>query len=193
MEKFKNKIRKKILDIGFDSVGFTKPTVDLKTSKDFKNFLNKNYHGEMKWLERHYEKKKNPKKIWEEVKTIIVVGLNYAPQDNPLKINNFKEKANISVYAKNKDYHFIIQNKLKEFKDWFDREFKLDCKIFVDTAPVMEKYFAKETGIGWQGKHTNIVSKKFGSWLFLSEIFLPIKLENDKHINTHNRRQHNRT
>ena len=180
MEKFKNKIRKKILDIGFDSVGFAKPTVDLKTSTEFKNFLNKNYQGEMKWLEKHYEKKKNPKKIWEEVKTIIVVGLNYAPQDNPLKINNFKEKANISVYAKNKDYHVIIKNKLKEFKDWFDREFKLDCKIFVDTAPVMEKYFAKETGVGWQGKHTNIVSKKFGSWLFLSEIFLPIKLENDK-------------
>ena len=179
MEKFKNKIRKKILDIGFDSVGFAKPRVNFKTSREFKNFLNKNYHGEMKWLERHYEKKKNPKKIWEEVKTIIVVGLNYAPQDNPLKINNFKEKANISVYAKNKDYHFIIQNKLKEFKDWFDREFKLDCKIFVDTAPVMEKYFAKEAGVGWQGKHTNIVSKKFGSWLFLSEIFLPISLEND--------------
>ena len=180
MEKFKNKIRKKILDIGFDSVGFAKPIMDLKTSSEFKDFLNKNYHGEMKWLERHYEKKKNPKKIWDEVKTIIVVGLNYAPPDNPLKINNFREKANISVYAKNKDYHVIIKEKLKELKDWFSREFKLDCKIFVDTAPVMEKYFAKQTGIGWQGKHTNIVSKKFGSWLFLSEIFLSIDLDNDK-------------
>ena len=126
------------------------------------------------------KKKKKPKKIWDEVKTIIVVGLNYAPPDNPLKINSFKEKANISVYAKNKDYHVIIKKKLKEFKDWFSREYKLDCKIFVDTAPVMEKYFAKQTGIGWQGKHTNIVSKKFGSWLFLSEIFLSIDLENDK-------------
>lgn len=180
MNTLKNKIRKKILDIGFDSVGFTKPIIDLKTSRKFKEFLNKNHHGEMRWLERHYEKKRNPKKIWEDVKTVIVVGLNYAPTNNPLRVNNFKEKANISVYAKNKDYHIVIKNKLKEFKDWFNEEFKLDCKIFVDTAPVMEKYFAKKTGVGWQGKHTNIVSKKFGSWLFLSEIFLSIDIDGDK-------------
>ena len=97
-----------------------------------------------------------------------------------LKINDLKEKANISVYAKNKDYHLIIKNKLKEFKNWFNKEFNLDCKIFVDTAPVMEKYFAKKTGVGWQGKHTNIVSKRFGSWLFLSEIFLSIDIDHDK-------------
>ena len=114
-------------------------------------------------------KKKIQKKIWEKVKTIIVVGLNYAPEDNPLKTNNFKEKANISVYAKNKDYHVIIKNKLKEFKDWFDREFKLDCKIFVDTAPVMEKYFAKETGVGvvCSGHEAKIVREIIGQNLLI--------------------------
>ncbi len=134
----------------------------------------------MKWLERHYPKKSNPKKIWEEVKTIIVVGLNYAPKENPIELNNFKDMANISVYARNKDYHKVISNKLFLFKDWFKKEYKLECKIFVDTAPVMEKYFAKQTKIGWLGKHTNIVSRKFGSWLFLSEIFIPTFLDIDK-------------
>ena len=90
-------IRKKILALGFDVVGFTNPTVDKSTSNQFKNFLDKNHHGEMKWLERHYPKKSNPKKIWEEVKTIIVVGLNYAPKENPIELNNFKDMAKIQM------------------------------------------------------------------------------------------------
>jgi len=180
MNNLKKKIRKKIIDLGFDIIGFTKPIVEKKCSDEFKEFIDKNHHGEMKWLERHYEKKKNPKKIWDKVKTIIVIGLNYAPKENPLKINEFKDVANISVYAKNRDYHEVISKKLNLFKDWFSQRLGSDCKIFVDTAPVMEKYFAKKTQIGWLGKHTNIVSKKFGSWLFLSEIFIPIDLDEDK-------------
>ena len=121
----------------------------------------------MKWLERHYEKKKNPKKIWDKVKTIIVIGLNLdAPKDNPLKINELKNVANISVYAKNRDYHEVISKKLNLFKDWFSQRLEFDCKIFVDTVPVMEKYFAKKTQIGWLGKHTNIVSKNLDHGYF---------------------------
>ena len=106
--------------------------------------------------------------------------MNYAPRFNPLLKNDFKKKANISVYAHQKDYHVVIGKQLKEFKNWLYTEHKLDSKYFVDSSPVMEKYFAKKTKVGWLGKHTNIVSKEYGSWLFLSEIFLPISLTVDK-------------
>ena len=131
----------------------------------------------MKWLERHFEKKVNPKKIWDKVETVIVVGLNYSPETNPLRFNADKSAANISVYAQNYDYHDFIKEKLINIQDWLISEFNISSKVFVDTSPVMEKYFAQKAKIGWQGKHTNIVSKEFGSWLFLAEIFLPKKLK----------------
>ena len=98
----------------------------------------------MGWLENHFEKKVNPKKVWNKVKTIIVIGLNYAPKFNPLIKNNLKKKANISVYAHQRDYHDVIGDKLKEFQNWLYSEHKLDSKYFVDSSPVMEKYFAKK-------------------------------------------------
>ena len=179
MNDFKKKIRKKLIDLNFDFVGFTEPIVDNKSSKELKKFLDKNHYGEMKWLKKHYEKKINPRLIWNEVKTVVVLGVNYCPNSNPLYKNKINDIANISVYATNKDYHKIIFEKLKFFQKWLKLNHKIESKIFVDTAPIMEKYFAKKTGIGWQGKHTNIVSKNFGSWLFLSEIFLPVKVNID--------------
>lgn len=177
MKDFKKKIIKKIHAIGFDVVGFTKPSVDEITKKKYLEFLNKNHHGEMRWLERHYEKKIDPKKMWNKVKTVVVIGHNYTPKDNPLKLNNFDNLANISVYAQNEDYHDVIKKKLDKLQCWLLNDKGVESKIFVDSSPVLEKYFAQKSNIGWQGKHTNIVSKKYGSWLFLSEIFLPIKIE----------------
>ncbi|MBD23121.1 MAG: tRNA epoxyqueuosine(34) reductase QueG [Alphaproteobacteria bacterium] len=174
MMNLKKKINNKISLLGFDVIGYSQPIVDSKTKIEYRKFLKKKFHGQMSWLENHYEKKINPKKVWNEVKTIVVVGLNYAPKFNPLIKNNLKEKANISVYAHQKDYHNVIGEKLKEFKEWLFKKHKIDSKYFVDSSPVMEKYFAKKTKVGWLGKHTNIVSKEYGSWLFLSEIFLPI-------------------
>ena len=180
MEELKKKLKKKISDQGFDVFGFTAPNVDKITKKNYNEFLRKNYHGEMKWLERHYEKKTNPKKVWNEVKTVIVIGKNYAPSSNPLRLNKLKKIANISVYAQNYDYHNVINQKLKIIQDWLMNEYKIHSKTFVDTSPIMEKYFAQKAKIGWQGKHTNIVSKEFGSWLFLAEIFLPIIIREDR-------------
>ncbi len=182
MEELKKKLKKKILTEGFDIVGFATSKVDKETQKNYQNFLNKNYHGEMKWLERHFEKKVNPKKIWDKVETVIVVGLNYSPGTNPLRFNAEKSAANISVYAQNYDYHDIIKEKLINIQDWLISEFNISSKVFVDTSPVMEKYFAQKAKIGWQGKHTNIVSKEFGSWLFLAEIFLPIKIKEEDNL-----------
>ncbi len=176
MQILKEKIKQKAKTLGFDVVGFTKPHVDEDTKKKFKEFLENNCHGEMKWLEKHFEKKIDPKIIWDEVQTVMVLGLNYGPKANPLLKNNFKEIANTSVYANNKDYHHVILKKLNLMQKWLINELKIKSKLFVDTSPVLEKYFAKKADIGWQGKHTNLVSKEFGSWLFLAEIFLPIKL-----------------
>ena len=179
MNTKKKMIIKKSIELGFDVIGFTSIKIKDHIKNNYKEFLNKNYNGQMKWMERHYKTKNNPKKLWKEVKSIIVLGTNYAPEKNPLE-DNFKSKnANISVYARNKDYHYVIKEKLKKFKSWFKDEFQIDARLFVDTAPIYEKPLAQTSGIGWQGKHTNLVSKNYGSWLFLSEIFLPIKIEED--------------
>ena len=182
MEELKKKLKKKILSQGFNVFGFANPKIEKSTKENYANFLNKNYHGEMKWLERHYEKKVNPKELWNEVETVLVIGQNYSPGINPLKFNLDKSKANISVYAQNYDYHNVIREKLILIQEWLMDEFHINSKIFVDSSPVMEKYFAQKANIGWQGKHTNIVSKEFGSWLFLAEIFLPIKISSDSEL-----------
>ena len=179
MIEIKKSILNKAYELGFDIVRFVKPQINKKDIKSLKIFLEKKMHGDMRWLENHYEKKIQPTKVWKDVKTIVMLGLNYAPHQNPLKDNLKKNFANISVYARNKDYHEIISNKLAKLKKWIKNDLKIESKIYVDTSPIFEKSLAQSSGIGWYGKHTNIVSKKFGSWLFLSEVFLPILIEND--------------
>lgn len=179
MINIKKSILNKAKELGFDIVRFVKPKIKKNDVINLKNFLDKKMHGEMKWLENHFEKKINPKKLWKEVKTIVILGLNYTPKNNPLNDNRKKKIANISVYARNKDYHEVIGNKLKKLKNWLKIDLNIESKVYVDTSPVFEKSLAQSSGIGWHGKHTNIVSKKFGSWLFLSEVFLPIEVDTD--------------
>ena len=169
----------KAINLGFDVIRFTEPLISRKNRENLDFFIQKNYFGEMLWMKRHYEKKIDPKKLWDKVKTIVVLGINYGPDFNPLIKNKTKEKVNISIYAQNKDYHLVIRNKLQKLIYLIDKKFSSNSKFFIDTAPVYEKPLAQKSGLGWHGKHTNIVSKKFGSWLFLSEVFLPFKLESD--------------
>ena len=185
MKTKKSIISKKAKELGFDLIGFTKKSIKNIHKVNLKKFLEKNHHGEMKWLEKHYEKKIEPEKLWNEVRTIVVLGLNYGPQENPIIDNEKKEKANISVYAKNKDYHLVIEEKLRELKKWISDYYKIDSKFFVDKYPVFEKPIAQMAGLGWIGKHTNLVSKKIGSWFFLSEIFLPIDIDLDSEESDH--------
>ena len=150
-------------------------TKNLKT--ELNNFLKNNYHGEMDWLESRTEFRADPKKLWPEAKSIMILGSNYHFETNSLKLLDKKNTGIISVYARSRDYHLSIKKKLKAFSRWIVENHNCQIKYFVDTAPVMEKPLAMQAGIGWQGKHTNIVSKKYGSWLFLSSIFLDIKLD----------------
>lgn len=170
----------KALNYGFDIVKFTTPTIFAKDKNYLKQFIQKNYYGDMHWLKRHFEKKINPKNLWNQAQTIIILGTNYAPKKNPLLLSQYKIKGNISVYAQGIDYHEVIKKKLKRLQNFINQHFCCESRFYVDTSPVFEKSLAQKAGLGWHGKHTNIVSKKFGSWLFLSELFLPFKLTPDK-------------
>ena len=164
------------------ALGFTAPhIVDLETygteaGQGLRDYLIKNHHGTMSWLSETEERRNHPQNLWAEAKSAIVLGLNYGPETDPLVTLKQPEKATISVYARNRDYHDIIKGRLKELGGLIARDTGEDIKVFVDTAPLMEKPLAAMSGLGWQGKHTNLVSREFGSWLFLGVILSAAKL-----------------
>lgn len=175
----KNLIREKALALGFDSIGFTGAETDPKDIAALSKFVHADYHGDMDWLARDDGRRGKPKVLMPEAKTIIVLTMNYAPDHDPLLSLDHKDKGVVSVYATRKDYHDVIKKRLKQLGRWIGETFDTNLKVFVDTAPVMEKPLAARAGIGWQGKHTNLVSRDFGSWLFLGEIFIALELPID--------------
>ena len=148
--------------------------------KELDEFLEKNHHGEMAWMEKRSNCRSNPNVLWDEAQSIIVLGINYHFECNSLELLSEKNKGIISVYSRNSDYHKIIKKKLKSLSFEISKLLNCSFKYFVDTAPVMEKPISMKGGIGWQGKHTNLVSKDFGSWLFLSSIFVDKKINNTR-------------
>lgn len=167
-------------EAGFDAIGFTDPNGLEKNATYFSKFIEKKYHGEMKWMEEKADRRKSPHTLWPDVKSIIMLTMNYGPDTNPLDFLDHKNSGNISVYALGKDYHDIVKKRLKQIARNIHRTYGEEVKVFVDTAPVMEKPLAAKAGIGWQGKHTNLVSREFGSWLFIGSIFTTLELEPDK-------------
>ena len=139
----------------------------------------------MYWMQEHSHLRSDPKILWPDVKSIIVLGSNYHNDCNSLELLNKKDKAIISVYARNEDYHKVIKKKLKKLSLKISEIMSCNFKYFVDTAPVMEKPLGMQAGLGWQGKHTNLVSKEFGSWLFLSSIFLSKEITETKKESDH--------
>lgn len=179
MTEKKTHIRALALAEGFDVVGFTAPALPVQAGEGLQQFLALGHHGEMGWMETRVEVRASPALIWPEVKTIIVLGQNYAPPSDPLPLLEQKDKGVISVYAQGDDYHDVIKKKLKRLARNIAAEMGGDARVYVDTAPVMEKPLAEAAGLGWQGKHTCIVSREFGSWLFLGEIFTSLSIEPD--------------
>ncbi len=178
-ENLKELIVKKALEAGFDVVRVTRPDAIPEAASRLKNFLDKQWHGDMAWMERNAGRRQDPQMLWPDAKSVIVVGLNYGPKDDPLALLKEKGRAVISVYAQGKDYHDIVKSKLKQVASWFHQKTGGEVKVFVDTAPLMEKPLGGAAGLGWQGKHTNLVSRQFGSWLFLGSIFTTIVLDPD--------------
>ena len=157
--------------LGFDCVGVTDPDAIADAARHFHAFLAAGAHGEMDWLAAQPERRADPRVLWAGVRSVIMLGVNYGPDENPLAILQQRTRGAISVYAQGDDYHDLIKKRLKALARWLVATAGGEVKVFVDTAAVMEKPLAQAAGLGWQGKHTNLVSREFGSWLFLGAIF----------------------
>jgi epoxyqueuosine reductase len=178
-------IREKALHLGFDAVGFCQAVLGPEARDRLTKFIQAGYHGDMGWLATRSDQRSHPQSLWPAARSAIVVGLSYAPEGDPLAITGQHSKGAISVYAKNRDYHDIIKGKLKHLAQFLVSRFDCDVKVFVDTAPVMEKPLAQRSGIGWQGKHTNLVSRTHGSWLLLGEIYTTLELDTNETTTDH--------
>jgi epoxyqueuosine reductase len=172
-------IRDRALASGFDAVGFAEARLDEDARAGLKEFLARGYHGDMGWLATTAARRADPRTLWSEARTVVVLGVNYTPEQDPLALTDAPEYGIVSVYARGRDYHDTLKRRLRALARWIEAQWPGALKLFVDTAPVMEKPLAQRAGLGWQGKHTNLVSRQFGSWLFLGEIYLSLALEPD--------------
>ena len=169
-------IEDKALELGFDEVGFCQADISSITSKNLIKFIDKGRHGEMKWMSDNLHRRLKPVNMWKDAKSAVVVLANYSNNQNPLHYLKKKNNGLISLYAKNKDYHKWIKGRLKNLASWTSSKTKVEVKVFVDTAPLMEKPLAESAGLGWIGKHTNLISKNFGNWTFIGIMLLNVKI-----------------
>jgi epoxyqueuosine reductase len=172
-------IRDRALASGFDAVGFAEAHLDAEARAGLGEFIARGYHGDMGWLAGTAARRGDPQALWPDARTVVVLGVNYAPEDDPLALAERGDCGVVSIYARGRDYHDTLKRRLKALAHWIEESWPGALKLFVDTAPVMEKPLAESAGLGWQGKHTNLVSRQFGSWLFLGEIYLSLELEPD--------------
>jgi epoxyqueuosine reductase len=173
-------VRAQAFDLGFDVCRFAHADVTPVHGERLRAWLQDGAHGDMDWMRETAERRAEPRALWPQATSVVMLGLNYGPDGDLLASLSKPECATISVYARNRDYHDIIKGRLKQLAGFMlKRAGAGDAKVFVDTAPIMEKPLAQTAGIGWQGKHTNLVSRDFGSWLFLGAIFTNLRLNPD--------------
>ena len=170
---------------GFDVVGVTTPDRIGAASQQLAVFLDVGWQGDMAWMANNADRRSDPSVLWPEARSIIMLGMNYNAEDNLRNIGKYPHHGAFASYAHGRDYHDVIKGKLKALAGWLHTQTGEDVKVFVDTAPVMEKPLAQAAGIGWQGKHTNLVSRDFGSWLFLGAIFSAAALPADEPEKSH--------
>jgi epoxyqueuosine reductase len=183
--QIKAAIRDAALRLGFDAVGFAKAELGADSRAHLATYLAEGFHGDMGWLAARADKRGDPRELWPEAKTVLVLAMNYGPETDPLQSLSARDRATLSVYARGRDYHLVIKSRLKALAHAIGKIVPGELKLFVDTAPVMEKPLAQRAGVGWQGKHTNLVSRQFGSWLFLGEIYLSLELPPDEGSSDH--------
>lgn len=178
-QTIKTWIKQKAHEAGFDDCGITDASLPDAFASYLQDFIKQDRHGEMTWLAEHADRRANPKAMWQDAQSAIICTLNYGPDHNPMDNLEWADKGNISVYARGRDYHDVLKGKLKQLAGQIASRLGADVKVFVDTAPLAEKPLAAQAGIGWQGKHTNLVSRTHGSWLFLGTILLSASLPSD--------------
>ena len=179
MDALAKRLRHMALEVGFSDMGICAPDAMPETARRLQDFLKAGLHGDMDWMAQRAAWRGSPTALWPEAKSVIMLADNYGPDEDPLKLLGMKDRANISVYARNKDYHDPLKKRLKRLGRWLIEQEPCDIKVFVDTAPVMEKPLAQAAGLGWQGKHSNVVSRRLGSWFFLGAIFTTLDLPKD--------------
>jgi epoxyqueuosine reductase len=165
--------------LGFDAAGVTTPDAVPEAKSRLERFLAEGAHGDMAWMATTAARRAAPRALWPEVRSVIMLGMNYGPAHDPLAILKESARGAVSIYAQGDDYHELIKARLKQLARWLTHNAGGDVKVFVDTAAVMEKPLAASAGLGWQGKHTNLVSRQYGSWLFLGAIFTTLDLPAD--------------
>ncbi|MDJ1160168.1 tRNA epoxyqueuosine(34) reductase QueG [Chelatococcus sp. SYSU_G07232] len=178
-EALKRALVARALKEGFDVVRVTTPDAIPEASPRLAAWLAAEHHASMLWMAETAERRASPRALWSEVRSVVVLGMNYGPASDPLASLSMKDRATISVYARNRDYHDVVKGKLKQVAGFLASTAGGDVKVFVDTAPVMEKPLAQAAGLGWQGKHTVLLSRDFGNWLFLGVIFTTAALPAD--------------
>ncbi|MGH6673670.1 MAG: tRNA epoxyqueuosine(34) reductase QueG [Xanthobacteraceae bacterium] len=164
---------------GFDAVGVARPDAIGQAGERLRAFIEAGAHGDMTWMVEKVDRRADPLVLWPDARSIVMLGLNYGPDDDPLSSLKHRACGTISAYARGDDYHDLVKPRLKAIGRWLIDNTGGEVKVFVDTAPVMEKPLAAAAGIGWQGKHTNLVSRQLGSWLFLGAIFTTLELPPD--------------
>lgn len=174
-----DQIKKQATALGFDVARIARADAAWEADERLEAFIEAGYHGEMEWMASTLDRRRHPTRLWPEARSALVVGINYGPGRNPLEALAHREYGAISVYAQNADYHDVMKRKLRQLASSFAESTGADVKIFVDTAPLMEKPLAERAGIGWQGKHTNLVSRSKGSWLFLGVMLTSADLRPD--------------
>ena len=173
-------VKRKCFDLGFSHVGISKSVFLEKEARRLEEWLSKDFNGKMSYMENHFDKRTDPGKLVDGAKSVISVLFNYHNPTKQLDDNAPK----ISQYAYGKDYHFVIKNKLKELQLFLTKKFgEINCRGFVDSAPVMDKVWAEKSGLGWIGKHSNLINKEMGSYFFIAELIVDIELEQDIPIN----------
>ncbi len=173
-------IRAKAEELGFVACGFARADATPLAGAELHEWLGEGRHGEMGWMEERASQRAAPQGLWPEAKSVIALAMSYAPAVDPLALAEAKDRGRISAYAQGGDYHKTVKKGLKALGRWLHDRFGGELKVFVDTAPVMEKPLAAAAGIGWQGKHTNLLSREHGNWLFLGIIYTSLELQPDE-------------
>ncbi|HEX8574474.1 MAG TPA: tRNA epoxyqueuosine(34) reductase QueG [Allosphingosinicella sp.] len=174
--KLADRLSEKAEELGFSAIGFARADCAPASGERLRQWLAEGAHGDMIWMAETAERRASPAGLWPQVRSIVSLGMSYAPAADPLALAERGDLGRISVYAQGQDYHDVIKKALKALARWLVAEAGCEVKVFVDTAPVMEKPLAEAAGLGWQGKHTNLVSRKDGSWLFLGAIYTTLDL-----------------
>ncbi|HEY8351232.1 MAG TPA: tRNA epoxyqueuosine(34) reductase QueG, partial [Sphingomonadales bacterium] len=175
----REELRREAVALGFSAFGVTRPDAVRSAGERLVEFLRHGRHGDMDWMADRVHWRRDPAALWPEARSVIMLTMNYGPDDDPLARLAHRDRGVISVYARNRDYHDLVKKRLKALARFLVARWEAEVKVFVDTAPVMEKPLAAAAGLGWQGKHTNMVSKSHGSWTFIGSVFTTLDLPVD--------------